>query len=246
MTYSALRTGSRGGFLALIVVASICLWLYSVRGRRRWMLALAALAGIFLWQSSGAMLMQRLGDTLDSDGAQSAAYSSSQQRKELLLRSLEVTAQHPLFGVGPGNFYAVSGNWHTAHNSFTLMSSEAGLPALLLYALILYCGFANLRASSRFLKKQSNLDIMAGALLASIAGYVVGSFFLSVAYEFFPYILVAYTTALLSIARSTASPLKQSELSREARPATGTWWDKQTKPLSEPLWHAERADGSLP
>jgi putative inorganic carbon (hco3(-)) transporter len=244
MTYSALRTGSRGGFLALITVAGMCLWLYSVRGRRRWLLALAALAGIFLWQNSGELILQRLGGTFDAD-APSAAFDSSQQRKELLLRSIQVTGEHPLFGVGPGNFSEISGNWHTAHNSFTLVSSEAGLPALVFYALILYCGFANLRASRRFLKKQSDLDIMAGALLASLAGYVVGSFFLSVAYEFFPYILVAYTTALLAIAKAGISRVKESPSSRDVRPATGTWWDKQAEPLAEPLWRAKRAGRTL-
>jgi putative inorganic carbon (HCO3(-)) transporter len=215
MLYTIFSTGSRGGFVALIVTAAVFLWEFAIQGRRRYLLALAVLASVILLQFSGSVLVGRLKGTLNANDDTAAAYASGQARKQLFWRSVEVTEQHPLFGVGPGNFDQVSGQWHTTHNSFTLMSSEAGLPAFILYVLILFCGFKNLRATKRLARRHTESRLLAGALLASMAGYVVGSFFLSVAYAFFPYILVAYTTTLLSIARKSAAQARQFESNRQ-------------------------------
>jgi hypothetical protein len=66
---------------------------------------------------------------------------------------------------------------------------------------------------------------MAGALLASLTGYLVGSFFLSVAYQFFPYILVAYTTALLAITRSMAASTKSHMV--KAKRMVNPWYSNE-------------------
>jgi O-antigen ligase len=204
MTYAVFLTGSRGGFLSLLVVASVCLWEFAIRGRRRYLLVLAALAGLILLQYSGGMLVSRLKGTFDVKADTVEAYDSGQTRQQLFWRSIEVTTEHPLFGVGPGNFDAVSGQWHTTHNSLTLMSSEGGIPALILYVLILLCGFKNLKATRRLVRGRSESSVLTRALFASLAGYAVGSLFLSVAYQFFPYILVAYSTALFLMTRKSA------------------------------------------
>ncbi len=116
---------------------------------------------------------------------------------------------------GPGNFEQVSGQWHTTHNSLTLMSSEGGVPAMILYCLILWCGFKNLGATRRLVRGQRASRVLAGALLASLAGYAVGSLFLSEAYMFLPYILVGYTAALFSITRTSSALSRGNELARQ-------------------------------
>lgn len=209
MIYAIFLTGSRGGFFALLVVAAVCLWQFAVKGRRRYLLMLAPLAVVVLLYFSGGMLVGRLKGTFDVNDDTAASYDSAQARQELLWRSIEITLEHPLFGVGPGNFNQVSGQWRTTHNSVTLMSSEGGLPALLLYVAILWCGFENLRLTTKLARGRPELRLLAGALLASLAGYAVGSLFLSMAYLYFPYILVGYTTALFAIARK--SPVKSRE-----------------------------------
>lgn len=214
MTYVIFLTGSRSGFLALIVTIAVSLWEFAIRGRRRYLLALAALAGFILWQSSGGMLAGRLKGTFNAKEDTAAAYGSAQARQQLFWRSIEVTTDHPFFGVGPGNFDQVSGQWHTTHNSLTLMSSEGGVPALVLYVLILWCGFKNLRATTRLARGQAVSSVLARALFASLAGFAVGSLFLSMAYQFFPYILVAYTTALFSIARKSSAQSHRHKLAR--------------------------------
>src|SRR5208282_4132573 len=150
----------------------------------------------------GSALRVRLGASVESDVStlESQSASASQvQRKALLIKSLVVTAQHPLFGVGAGNFQVVSGMWHETHNSYTQMSSEAGLPALILYLMILWRAFANVGQATQRASAGKEELLWARALRASLLGFVVGSAFGSVAYLFFPYFLVAYTSILASI-----------------------------------------------
>src|SRR5713101_3526150 len=174
MLYTVLLTGSRGGFFALIVTAAVFLWEFAIRGRRRYLLALAVLAGLVLWQFSSGILVGRLKGTLNPDEDTAASYASAEARQQLFWRSVEVTKAHPLFGVGPGNFQELSGSWHVTHNSFTQMSAEGGVPSFILYVLILSGGFKNLRAIRRLARDQTESHLLARALIASLAGYVVG------------------------------------------------------------------------
>jgi putative inorganic carbon (hco3(-)) transporter len=219
MTYTIMLTGSRSGFIALAITGTVCLWEFAIRGRRLYLLAVTGVLLAVLLASSGATLMARLGDTFGSDDpSSSTAYSSSQERQELFWRSLEITAKHPLFGIGPGNFPIVSGSWHVTHNSYTQMSSEGGIPALIFYVAILWCGFKNLARTRKFSVGNPQVKLLAGALRASLAGFAVGSFFASYAYQFFPYFLVAYTTVLLRIAKEHAAESKKIEPVIEAKP----------------------------
>ncbi len=223
MLYAVFSTGSRGGFVALIVTAAVFLWEFAIQGRRLYLLALAVLAGVLLWQSSGGLLVGRLKGTFNLKEDSVVTEASAEARKQLFLRSVEVTKQHPLFGVGPGNFQEISGFWHETHNAFTQLSSEGGVPAFALYVLILWCGFKNLRATKRLASGRTESSLFARALLASLAGYVAGSVFLSVAYAFFPYFLVAYTTALFGIGKRSATHSKHRETVGQENSVKGTW-----------------------
>jgi putative inorganic carbon (HCO3(-)) transporter len=213
MLYTVFLTGSRGGFLSLIVTAVVLLWEFAIRGRRHYLAVLAALVGVLLWQFSSEVLAGRLKGTFNANQNIAASYASAEGRKQLFWRSIEVTKNHPLFGVGSGNFEEVSGSWHVTHNSFTQMSAEGGLPACILYTLILWSGYKNLGLAKRHAKGQRELILLTKGLKTSLVGYVAGSFFLSVAYQFFPYFLVAYTTALALIAKKSAAQ-SRTKLSR--------------------------------
>src|SRR2546427_9352704 len=121
-----------------------------------------------------------------------------------LFRS-RVSLEHPLFGVGPGNFGIVSGNWHETHNTYTQLSSEAGIAALILFLLIMRRGFINIREAKRLVRGKPEEQLFATALGASFASFAVGSVFASAAYQFFPYFLVGYTSALRAIAGTEAT-----------------------------------------
>ena len=235
MVYAVLLTGSRGGFIALMVTAVVCLWHFAIRGHRRYLFVLVGLAGVTLWLSSSGMLASRINGTFDSQEDVASAYGSAQARQELFWRSVEVTRKYPLLGVGPGNFQTLSGDWHGTHNAFTEMSSEGGMPAFILYVLILWFGFKNVRAAKRFGRGQKESIILAGALQASLAGYIVGSLFASTAYQFFPYFLVAYSTSLIWISKKFAFSSKQDESANQ----TTTEKDMLGNAVeSEMAWHS--------
>jgi len=201
MIYAVFLTASRGGAIALLVAALVCLWQLGVKSPRFYLLLLVPFAVMIIWLYSGNALRNRFEQTTFNHNHGTEASESSEQRKELLIQSLIVTAQHPLFGIGPQNFMIASGVWHVTHNSYTQMSSEGGIPAFLLYVLILWRGITNLREVRRNPRTTKRIRIFAMALEASLAAYLVGSFFLSQAYQFFPYCLVAYTSVLLLIVR---------------------------------------------
>ena len=137
---------------------------------------------------------------------------SQEARRELLTMSLSITAHHPLLGIGPGNFQGYTETWHVTHNTYTELTSECGIPALILFLLIIRAAFRNLQRVQKtpLYANDAETRLITGGLWASLAGYLVGAFFASTAYQLFPYFLVAYTTALFNIA-STNPGLKQAE-----------------------------------
>ena len=66
MTFVALLTGSRGGFLSLIVAAAFCLWEFAIRGRRSYLLVPALLLGLLILPTASGMVIGRLRGTFDA------------------------------------------------------------------------------------------------------------------------------------------------------------------------------------
>jgi O-antigen ligase len=143
----------------------------------------------------------RLESIVGAPEAGSMDRGSAAARKELLIKSVEIAATHPLFGIGIGNFSAYTGTWLVTHNTYTEFGSEAGIPAVVIFLLFLKRAFQNLRAvrSNPALKSDENLQLFASALWAGLAAYLVAAFFACTARELFPYFMVGYTTALYKI-----------------------------------------------
>jgi len=218
MIYTVFVTVSRGGLISLAAAAAICIWEFAIRGRRRYLLVVAVTAGIAFWVYAGRGVMSRFEATSPTANAvQESAYDSAQQRRDLLIQSLKVTAEHPLFGVGPGNFTIVSGHWRVTHNSYTQMSSEGGVFAFVLYIMILWRGFANLAGTKRLPRPTDERGMLAKALRASLVAFVFGSFFASEAYQLFPYFFVAYTTALYTISAREAIEKRDKDKAEASR-----------------------------
>jgi O-antigen ligase len=205
MVYAIFMTASRSGLISLTSGILMCLWQFAIRGRRRYLSVAAVTIGIIFWAYGGKRVISRFDATAQSTNPeQVSAYGSTQERWALLIQSLKVTARHPLFGIGPGNFEIVSGHWRVTHNSYTQVSSEGGIIAGVLYMMIIGRGFGNLLATKRMSKPAEEARTLASALLASLVAFACGSFFASEAYQFFPYFFVAYTTALYKISARKA------------------------------------------
>lgn len=186
---------SRGGFLGLIAACGVLAWKL---GRRH-----KLLVGVACVVAAAAFVVLAPGDygarlsTITSVSADLTG--SSSQRQALLIRSLLVTAKHPLFGVGMGNFHIVSIHELVSHNAFTQVSSEMGLAALVIYVWFMVAPLRRLRSIERETfdaRGSSRFYYLAVGLQAALVGYMVSSFFASVAYSFYVYYLVGYAVAL--------------------------------------------------
>ncbi len=190
-------TYSRGGFLGLIVSAAVLVWKIGRKNRLNVLLASTLAGGLFILLSPGNYGLRMLSifiPALDPVG-------SSDQRKGLLLRSIFVTLRNP-WGIGMGNSRVMNDNNLQWHNAFMQVASELTVLGLLAYLIFLISPFRKLGAIERTLFAKKEFDwfyYLAIGLQASIVGYMVSSFFVSVAYNWFVYYLIAYAVAFRRI-----------------------------------------------
>lgn len=226
MVLAVFRTASRGGMLALIVAAVLCVWDFGVKGRRLYLPALAVIVGVLFLFLAGKQVRERFADTFSSNSSNSPdssnrdyeyANASAVARRQLLVRSLEVTAEHPLFGVGPGNFSIVSGAWRDTHNVYTALSSEDGIPALILFLMIYWRAFANLRRVRESETADSELGMFATALRAALWAFALAGPFYPDAYQYFVYFTLALTTIAAQVARTDGNAAGHAERTWEIK-----------------------------
>lgn len=185
-------TFSRGGFLALMFASCVLIW--KLVRNARWLLAPVAVALVvaFILFAPGNY-KQRL-STRDDDSAMA--------RLDDLKRSVFIASRHPVFGVGMDNYILFSNANKVTHNAYTQVAAEMGIAALVFYILFIVVPFKGLRKieqQSFGNKSQRRFFYAATALQASLLGYMVASFFASVAYLWYIYYLVAYAVCLRRI-----------------------------------------------
>jgi O-antigen ligase len=199
MSYALLRTASRAGFIDLAISIPILLWFFGVKGRRPQLIFAVAVIGVLLLATEGKQLKDRFlaisGTGFQSDIDRSA-YGSFEDRKFLMQKALRGIVEHPLMGVGTGNFKTYSGVWRDVHMSYLQIAVEGGIPALILYLLFFVSGFRNLLNLNRRKNLDPEIRLIVGALFTCLVGFMVGAFFAPEAYQYFPYFTVAYILAL--------------------------------------------------
>ena len=197
-------TFSRGGFLGFFASSLVLVWKLGRKHRAKVSLAAFVIGGILMVAAPGNYGIRMLSifiPGLDPVG-------SSDQRRELLDRSLLVTARNP-WGIGIGNFPIVGIHDHQTHNAYTQVSSELGILGLIAYLVFIISPLRKLSAIERTLFSQDRLDwfyYLSIGLQASIVGYMVSSFFASVAYNWFIYYGIAYAVAFRRIYSTGTAP----------------------------------------
>jgi O-antigen ligase len=162
-----LKTGSRGALLTAFLTFIPIFWRYS-------MMVKAAIVLLLPIVAAGALLLlppeirsryltvfsqERVekAQSMKEQELLASAVGSSEQRLQLLKDAARLTLQNPLFGVGPGMFSVAQndisvergqrrGAWLGTHNTYLQVSSEIGIPGLLLFLAILFHAWKNLRA----------------------------------------------------------------------------------------------------
>jgi O-antigen ligase len=187
---------SRGAFLGLIVVLIFMAMKLGPRHRLGVVLGVVLLGGavlLFTPDNYGGRLLSIFIPSLDSGG-------SADARRGELFRSIYVSLRHPLLGIGMGNYPAeMSYRGQVTHNAYTQVSVEMGMAALVCYTLFIVTPLRKLGQIARetfAARHSSKYYYMAVGLQASLIGYMVSSFFLSVAYLWYIYYLVGFAVCL--------------------------------------------------
>jgi O-antigen ligase len=170
MAYAVMQTYSRSGFLALVVGAIACLWEFAIRGKRLHMLVATILFLVFAVALTPNNYGKRLATLVGHRERGDKDKGSAEARENLLLDSLEVTATHPIFGVGPGNFASYTQTWRVTHNTYTELSSECGIAGLVMFLILLRMAFRNVGRvrKSKLFDRSSEVRLLASGLLASL------------------------------------------------------------------------------
>ena len=218
MAYGVILSLSRGGLLALVAGTIFVLWEFGVRGRRPHLVLITLVLAVGLLLASPGGFGRRVESMFDASKDETG---SSWARWTLLYKARDAALKNPIFGLGPGNFQALEGTfWHGAHNTYALLAAEAGFPALILFLLILYKSFQNLRRTIEVSKSSPKTLLLAGALRANLACYVIGAFFGDSAYHFFPYLLVGYISALHRIVMASEATEVSARQAVEGTPGS--------------------------
>jgi O-antigen ligase len=153
--------------------------------------------------------------------AEESALQSQQDRASLLRNSIQYTFEHPLLGVGLGNFMVENGTrtqqssgWLVTHNSYTEVSSEAGIPALVMYVVVM---LVSLRRSWRISKREElsrETRSFASATSVSILIFMLGCTFASLSYGTCLYFFIAIAVGLAAEDSRTPIPNTRNALSR--------------------------------
>lgn len=190
-------TFSRGGFLGLIASAAVLVWKLGRKNRVGVTLTSAFIGLLLVLFAPGNFGLRILSIFIPQyDGV-----GSSNQRSDLLKLSLLVSARNP-WGIGIGNFPIVGIHNLVSHNAYTQVSSELGVLGLIAYLIFIFSPFRKLSAIERIQFENKELDwfyYLSIGLQASFVAYMVGSFFASIAYNWFAYYLIAYAVAFRRI-----------------------------------------------
>jgi O-antigen ligase len=212
------RTGSRGGFIALVAVTVFIVLRYTAI-QLRWRIAATALVAAVVVGTASDQYWTQMG-TILSDADYNRTDESG--RMHIWRRGIGYMFSHPVFGVGPGNFQAAEGmlssfanrqqlgvgvRWNAAHNSYIQVGAELGIPGLLIFVAIIFSTFVGLRRLNRGEapaddEAEDSPRALINALTAALVGFVVGAYFLSLVYTELFYILVALTVGLQKVVRA--------------------------------------------
>lgn len=222
---AVLKTGSRGALLALFLLAAFLFWKASAANRMKIAAAFVVIAiatpfiltrdlrNRYLTLFMGEKLETMVGSEDDLANVRSAN-ESTEARRQLLVNALSLSLQHPVFGVGFGQFPNADADkaiaegkeplWHEVHNVFAVMMVENGVPAVVFMLAAIYLAFkALLRIYNRVRKlpEQTEIARLSLCLLASMTVFFVCNNFATSAYSMqFP-LLGGLAAALDTIVR---------------------------------------------
>ena len=234
------RTSSRGGLVAISLLVVFLGSSLSFLNKLKLVVGVAFVIVVVMGSLSTEQRARYMtmfgGSTGEAEDVEQSAILSRQERLELLKQSIRATFANPVFGVGPGVYEAYADdlalregrrtNWQVTHNSYTQLSSEGGIPALIFWiGAVLAC----MKATRAIYKAEGYGDIqvarLAYAMFLTLIIFAITAAFDSVVYQMYFPTLAGLTVALVhcvSVERSRsprlAEPLPASNPNYRIRP----------------------------
>lgn len=188
-------TQSRGAVLGVLAVFAVYGLLFV---RSKTVLITVCVVGVVaLYLAMG--LSERMSKVTPPEGLDASAAG----RLEFWITALKAAALRPLTGVGLANFswfnYIQTGQYMNTHNTWLQVLAEAGIPGLVVFALMVARAFRTSLRAHRILsvaETRSPVQPVAYGLVAAIAGFCTAGMFLSQGFTWSIYVMIALAAAV--------------------------------------------------
>jgi O-antigen ligase len=222
MVATVILTKSRGGALGLVaMLLTLTLLGRKVRPGFAAMVGLVLLIGIPLTPAS---FWNRMASILDDETDRQSFTGSREARTTVMLEGLQAFADHPLTGIGAGQFQNYNPStrkepWRETHNALIQVAAELGVFGLLVFSFLIARGLLACGAIRRMLAREArqqalkpelrimnqqehrNLQGLSVALSAGLAGWFVCALFASTAYNWTFYYLLGLVVSARDLTR---------------------------------------------
>jgi putative inorganic carbon (hco3(-)) transporter len=193
---------SRGGFLGLLAAFAY----FGLRSRRRAaVITLACVALVTMAVVLPSSPLTRLMDPHESD------VEASDSRLRLWTVGMKAALEHPLTGVGPGNYKTLTvgrEDFQVAHNTYVELAAELGFPGLFGFLAVLtttYLSAGRIRRRAALSGSKVFVNISQG-IQAGLLGYAVSAVFVSVPWQKFLWLVVFLSITLEALWRTAPAP----------------------------------------
>lgn len=201
---------SRGAFLGL-AIGLLAAAAYSPKKHRLkiyFILLVGILGAIRL--TDRAFIERTLTVARPLEGAQ--LDSSAESRPRLWMAGYEIMMDHPL-GVGPGRWFDVIGNYipeyagKDAHSTYGRAMGELGLPGALVFLIVIFYAFKNLRMTRQIIiglasKDAEQFEYLVFGSKISLIVILISGLFITMTYTEAFWLLLMLPTCILKAARS--------------------------------------------
>lgn len=192
-----IASGSRGGFLGLIVIVGLTIYFAKRKGPALLVCGICYLAIIPFMHGNYLSWMESIIDHSDD---------SASSRITGLINGIEMMIRRPILGVGPGCYRLARKAWFgwglESHNHFGQVMGDLGLTGTIVWGFFIVYVFKNLKdAKQKFLEsgKLNLILITTGIQVALIIRLFEGMFSHSL-YIFFWYVMAALSIVIMKIA----------------------------------------------
>jgi O-antigen ligase len=207
---------SRGGLLGLVAAWALMLFRLGRKSRNFVIATCLMIPPLFLLPMSPVL---RLLHPTYFDNA------AAETRTTLWKIGFNLIREHPVFGVGLGNFRSLTSNLpdgarqHVAHNSYIEIAAEMGIPAMMVFLALLVAAVMSLGRVRRLARQSQQVDIWRAAIgmECALVGAAVGIFFISGQYQKLYWFMLSASACLPQFVRR---PNRKRELASRVSDAT--------------------------